>query len=71
MQKGLSINQIRTLFEQQHITDINIALDIISNNEKFIPNKLEVTVYKKPDDILLPHKLNPKVHKRILVIIDD
>ena len=72
LQKGLSINQIRTIFEQQnHITDINIALDIISNNENFKPSKLEVTVYEKPDDIPLPQELNPKGHNRILVIIDD
>ena len=72
LHKGLSINQIRTIFEQQkHITDINIALDIISNNEKFKPSKLEVTVSEKPDDIPLPQELNLKGHKRILVIIDD
>ena len=72
LQNGLSINQIRTIFEQQkHITDINIALDIISNNENFNPSKLEVTVYEKPNDIPLQQKLNPKGHKRILVIIDD
>ena len=72
LQKGLSINQIKTIFEQQkHITDINNALDIISNNENFKSSNLEVTVYEKPDDIPLPEKLNPKGHKRILVIIDD
>ena len=72
LQKGLSINQIRTIFEQQqHITDINIALDIISNNKNFKPSKLEVTVYEKPDDIPLPQELNPNGHKRILFIIDD
>ena len=72
LQKGLSINQIRIIFEkQQHITDINNALDIISNNEKFKPNNLDVTVYEKPDNILLVQELNPKRHKRILVIIDN
>ena len=72
LQKVLSIKQIRTIFEQQkHITDINNSLDIISNNEKFKPNNLEVTVYEKPDDIPLPRELNPKGYKRILVIIDD
>ena len=45
LQNGLSIIQIRIIFEQQHhITDINIALDIISNNDKFKTSKLEVTV---------------------------
>ena len=72
LQKTLNINQIIIIFEQQnHIKDINNALDIISNNVKFKPSNLEVTVYKKPDDILLPQELNSKGHKRILVIIDD
>ena len=36
LQKGLSINQIRTIFEQQkHITNIDSALDIITSNENF------------------------------------
>ena len=33
LQKGLSINQIKTIFEEQkHITNIDSALDIISSN---------------------------------------
>ena len=36
LQKGLSITQIRTIFEEQkHITNIVIALDIITSNDKF------------------------------------
>ena len=36
LQKGLSINQIRTIFEQQrHITNIDMALDIISSSDSF------------------------------------
>ena len=36
LQKNLSINQIRTIFEQQkYITDIDSALYIICSNEKF------------------------------------
>ena len=36
LQKGLNINQIRTIFEhQKHITVMNIALYIILNNEMF------------------------------------
>ena len=72
LQNEFSINQIRTIFkQQQHITDINIALDIISNNEKLKPSKLEVTVYEKRNVIPLPQELNPKGNKRILVIIYD
>ena len=43
LQKGLNVNQIRTIFEQQkHITNIDSALDIIISNENFKPTKLEV-----------------------------
>ena len=39
LQKGLSINQIRTIFEQQkHIKNIDSALDIITSNENFKKN---------------------------------
>ena len=39
-QKGLSINQIRTILEKQkHITNINSAIDIITSNYKFKKNK--------------------------------
>ena len=70
-QKGLSINQIRTLFEQQkQITNIDSALDIITSNDKFKSSKLKVVEFKHPDHILLPNELNPRKVKRILVIID-
>ena len=43
LQKRLSINQIRTIFEEQnHITNIDMALDIITSNDKFKSSKLEV-----------------------------
>ena len=59
LQKGLSINQIRTIFEQQkHITYIDSALDIITSNENFKPTKLEVIEFKSPDNIPLPNELN-------------
>ena len=54
LQKGLSINQIRTIFEEQkHITNIDMALDIITSNDKFKSSKLEVVQLKHPDDIPL------------------
>ena len=41
IKKGLNIDQIRTLFDvQKDIKDIDSALDIIVNNEKFKHNKL-------------------------------
>ena len=72
LQKGLSINQIRTIFEEQnHIINIDIALDIITSNDKFKSSKLEVVELKHPDDIPLPQELNPNGVKQKLVIIDD
>ena len=72
LQKGLSINQIRTIFEEQkHIINIHMALDIITSNENFKPTKLEVIKFKSPDDIPLPQELNPNGVKQTLVIIDD
>ena len=68
----MSINQIRTIFEEQkHITNIHIALDIITLNDKFKSSKLEVVQLQHPDDIHLPQKLNPNGVKQTLVIIDD
>ena len=56
----MSINQIRTIFEEQkHITNFDLALDIITSNDKFKSNKLEVVQLKHPDDIPLPQELNP------------
>ena len=53
--KGLSFNQIRTIFEvQKHITNIDITLDIITLNNKFKSSKLEVVEFKHPYDIHLP-----------------
>ena len=74
LQKGLSINQIRAIFEEQkNITNIDMALDIITLNDKFKSSKLEVEVVKlkHPDDIPLPQELNPNGVKQTLVIIDD
>ena len=72
LQKGLSINQIRTIFEvQKHITNIDSALDIITSNENFKPTKLEVIEFKSPDYIPLPNELIPRKFKRVLVVIDD
>ena len=72
LQKELSINQIKTIFEeQQHITNIDMALDIITSNDKFKSSKLEVIELKHPDDIPLPQELNPNGFNKTLVIIDD
>ena len=72
LQKGLSINQIRTIFEEQkHIFNIDIALDIITSNDKFKISMLEVVQQKHHDDISLPHELNPNGVNKTLVIIDD
>ena len=58
LQKGLSINQIRPIFEKQnHITNIDMASDIITSNDKFKSSKLEVIELKHPDDIFLPQEL--------------
>ena len=41
LQKGLSINQVTTVFEEQKsIADIDNALDIITLNDKFKQTKL-------------------------------
>ena len=51
----MSINQIRTWFdEQQHITNDDSAFDIIISNDKFKCIKLEVVKLKHPDNIHLP-----------------
>ena len=72
LQKGLNINQIRTIFEQQkHITNIDNSLYIITSNENLKKTKLEVIEFKSPDDIPLPNELNPWGFKKVLVIIDD
>ena len=53
--KGLSITQIRTIFElQKYITTIDSALDIITLNDKLKINNLEVIELKHPDDIPFP-----------------
>ena len=68
----MSINQIRTIFEEQkHITNIDMALDIISSSDKFKSSKLEVIQRKHPDDIFFPHELNLNGVNKTLVIIDD
>ena len=70
LQKGLNINQNRTIFDQQkHITNIDIALDIITSNDKFKSSKLEVVQLKHPD-IPLPQELNPNGVKQTLIIDD-
>ena len=72
LQKRLSINQIRTIFEvQKYITNIDSALDIITLDDKFKRNDIEDVTYEHPDDILLPNELNPRGVKKTLVIIDD
>ena len=72
LQKGLSIYQIRTLYkEQKHITNIDMALDIITYSDKFKSIKLEVLEFKHPDDIPLSQELNSQGIKNKLVIIDD
>ena len=68
----MSINQIRTIFEEQkHITNIDSALDIITLNDNIKSSKLEVVELEHPDDIPLLNKLNPRGNKKTLVIIDD
>ena len=65
-QKLLSINQIRTLFEiQKHITNIDSALDIITSNDRFTRNNLEVIELKHSDGIPLPQELNSQGIKNI------
>ena len=72
LQKGLSINQIITIFEKQkHITNIDMALNIITSSDKFKSSKLEVVQLKHPDDIPFPQELNPQGINKTLVIIDD
>ena len=48
-----------------------MALDIITSNDKFKISKLKVIELNHPDDIPLPHELNPKGINKTLVIIDD
>ena len=51
---------MRTIFEEQkYITNINMALDIITSSDKFKSSKLEVVQLKHPDDIPLSQELNP------------
>ena len=72
LQKRLSINQIRTIFEEQnHITNIDMELDIITSNDKFKSSKLEVVQLKHSDDIPLFQELNLNGVKQTLVIIDN
>ena len=68
----MSINKIITIFEEQiHITNIDMALDIITSSNKFKSSKLKVVELKYPDDIPLHHELNPNGVNKTLVIIDD
>ena len=74
LQKGLQNNKIRTrtIFEEhEYITNIDSTLDIITSNDKFKRNDIEVVTYQHPDDIPLPNELNPRGVKRTLVIVDD
>ena len=48
-----------------------MALDIITSSDKFKSSKLEVIELKHPNDIPLPHELNPNGVNKTLVIIDD
>ena len=65
LQKGLSINQVKTIFEEQNsITDIENALDIITFNDKFKRTDLEVQIFNHPDLLLLPNELNPQGIKK-------
>ena len=57
--------------KNKNITNIDIALDIITSNDKFKSSKLEVVQFKHSDDIPLPHELNPNGINKTLVIIDD
>ena len=60
LQKGLSINQVKTIFEEQKsITDIDNAFDIITSNDKFKRTDLEVQIFNHPDLLPLPNELNP------------
>ena len=55
LQNGLSINQIRTIFEEQkHNKNIDMALNIITSSDKFKSSKLEVVTFNHPDDIPFP-----------------
>ena len=72
LQKRLSINQVKTIFEEQKsITDIDNALDIITSNDKFKRTDLEVQIFNHSDLFPFPNKLNPQGINKILVIIDD
>ena len=53
LQKGLNINQIKTIFEEQKsISDIDNVLDIITSNDKFKRTDLEVQIFNHPDSFL-------------------
>ena len=68
----MSNNQIRTIFEtQKHITNIDIALYIITSNDTFKPINNDVQIFLHRDDISLLQKLNPNKVNKTLVIIDD
>ena len=72
LQNGLNINQIKTIFEEQNsISDIDNALDIITSNVKFKRTELEVQIFNYPDLLLFLNELNFQGIKKTLVIIDD
>ena len=65
LQKVLSINQVKTIFEEQKsITYIENALDIITSNDKFKRTDLEVQIFNHPDQLPLPNELNPQRIKK-------
>ena len=72
LKKGLSISQIRTIFEEQKsIRDIDNALDIITSHDKFKRTDLEVQIFNHFYLLPLPNKLNPQGINKTLVMIDD
>ena len=72
LHKGLNINQVKTIFEEQiSITNIDNALDIITSNDKFKQTELEVQIFNHLDLLPLPNELNPHEINKPLVIIDD
>ena len=59
--KKLSINQFKTIFEEQKsITDIDNALDIITSDNKFKRTDLKVQIFNHPDLLPLLTELNPQ-----------
>ena len=66
------MNQIKTIFEEQNcITNIDNALDMITSHDKFKRTELEIQIFNHPDLLPLPNELNFQNINKILAIIDN